>query len=188
MNLIFEKWRRYIQENERPGPGRTRSRYEQRAEPIAFDGFAGAVDAGGYGNPGGFLEENDSKQIFNSKKEVIDYIKDNPNENIHLDSPKGSKKGFGGTKEVELPFDYGEWPNLINPADDMGWDLIIVPSNNKDSENLICVGHVDYTEDVEKKGNDKIIIASHGNYTGEDKETIDNFFDTVDLFKKVKWL
>ena len=187
MKLLFENWRRYLQEIERPGPGRTKSRYERMAEPIAFDGFAKATyDA--TGESGGFLEENDSKLILNNKKEVIDYIKDNPNEKIYLDNPKGSKKGFGGTKEVELPFDYGEWSNLINPADDMGWDLIIVPSSTKDSENLIPIGHADYTEEIEKKGNDKIIIASNGVYTDKDKETIDNFFDKIDLFKKVKWL
>ena len=68
MKLLFENWRKFLQETERPGPGRAKSRYERTAEPIAFDGFAKAVDAGGYGNPGGFLEENDSKQILNSKK------------------------------------------------------------------------------------------------------------------------
>jgi hypothetical protein len=58
MKLLFENWRRYLKEIERPGPGHTNSRYEQTAGPIAFDGFAKAADAGGYGNPGGFLEEN----------------------------------------------------------------------------------------------------------------------------------
>jgi len=58
MKLLFENWRKYLQEIERPGPGHTNSRYEQATGPIAFDGFAKAVDAGGYGNPGGFLEEN----------------------------------------------------------------------------------------------------------------------------------
>ena len=61
MKLLLENWRQYLEETERPGPGRTPSRYEKTGEPIAFDGFAKAKDAGGYGNPGGFLEEEEQK-------------------------------------------------------------------------------------------------------------------------------
>ena len=57
MKLLFENWRKYLKEIERPGPGHTNSRYEQIAEPIAFDSHAGAVyDA--TGESGEFLEEN----------------------------------------------------------------------------------------------------------------------------------
>ena len=49
--------------------------------------------------------------------------------NVFLDNPIGSKKGFGAKKR-ELPFDYGEFSKFINPADDMGWDIIIVPSDS----------------------------------------------------------
>mgnify|MGYP005826506017 FL=1 len=62
MKLLFENWRKYLQEIERPGPGHTNSRYEQLAEPIAFDGFAKATyDA--TGESGGFLEEDVEEDI-----------------------------------------------------------------------------------------------------------------------------
>ena len=76
MKLLLENWRKFLQETERPGPGRTSSRYEQTAEPIAFDGFAKAVDAGGYGSPGGFLEENEETTVQRpqaSKSETDEY-------------------------------------------------------------------------------------------------------------------
>jgi hypothetical protein len=58
MKLIFEGWRKYLKESERPGPGHIKSRYEQCPENIAFDGFAKATyDA--TGKSGGFLAENE---------------------------------------------------------------------------------------------------------------------------------
>ena len=37
MKLLFENWRRFLKESERPGPGHTKSKYEQCPEKIAFD-------------------------------------------------------------------------------------------------------------------------------------------------------
>ena len=138
-----------------------------------------------------FLEKvnNDNTTIINSKEELVKYILDNPEENktINLDNPKGSKKNFG-KEERTMPFDYGEWPDLINPADNMGWDLIIVPSSNKNEPDLRPVGYMAYKEDAgDRVGNDKIILA-HGNVPSGDKETIENFFSDVESFKNVEWL
>ena len=97
-----------------------------------------------------------------TKEEVIAIVNKNPNYKIFLDNPKGTTKKFGGLTPKVLPFDYGEWPKLINPADNMGWDLIIVPSSNEKDKNLIPVGIVDYHADPEiwkkvgKKMNDDI--------------------------------
>ena len=56
MKLLFENWRKYLKESERPGPGHTKSNYERCPEKIAFDGFAKATyDA--TGKSGGFLAE-----------------------------------------------------------------------------------------------------------------------------------
>jgi hypothetical protein len=56
MKLLFENWRKYLKESERPEPGHTKSRYEKCPENIAFDGFAKATyDA--TGESGGFLAE-----------------------------------------------------------------------------------------------------------------------------------
>ncbi len=135
-----------------------------------------------------YLCEEDT-QVIDNKKELISYIKNNPSEKINIDFKKGSKKGFGGLKQP-LPFDYGEWPNLINPADSMGWDFIIVPSSNKEDDNLMPVGHVDYDPELkpDKLGNDKIIIAADSNYSEKDKEIINSFFNKIEHFKNVEWL
>ena len=138
-----------------------------------------------------FLEHwSQSKQapeIIPTLREIVTYIGNIPNQEINLDNPKGSYKGFGHEKKIPLPFDYGEYPLLINPADDLGWDIIIVPSSSKNDKQLIPVGHIQYTGRPDKEGNDKIIIAPEGQYTFRDKEIINDFFDPLDRFKPVKW-
>ena len=127
-------------------------------------------------------------EIIPTLKEIVTYIGNVPDQEINLDNPKGSYKGFGHKKKIPLPFDYGEYPNLINPADNLGWDIIIVPSSSKNDKQLIPVGHVQYNASrPDKKGNDKIIIAPEGQYTFRDKEIINDFFDPLDRFKPVKW-
>ena len=124
------------------------------------------------------------------REELVQYITEYPEQEIHLDNPRGSSKAFGRGKKnkVELPFDYGEYPTLINPADNMGWDIIIVPSATKDDQFLIPVGHVEYSKDRRAKlGNDKIIIAPDGQYSDEDRKIIDDFFTDLEGFESVKW-
>ena len=130
----------------------------------------------------------DEPSVVPTREEMIDFITNNPNQKIHLDSPKGSVKGFGRTNKIPLPFDYGEYPDIINPADNMGWDLIIVPSATKESELLMPVGHVEYEKDRrDKLGNDKIIIAPSRQYTEEDRAIIDGFFSRLEGFEPVRW-
>ena len=130
----------------------------------------------------------DEPSVVPTREEMIDFITNNPNQKIHLDSPKGSVKGFGRTNKIPLPFDYGEYPDIINPADNMGWDLIIVPSATKESELLMPVGHVEYEKDRrDKLGNDKIIIAPSRQYTEEDRAIIDGFFSRLEGFEHVRW-
>ena len=128
--------------------------------------------------------------IIPTREELVEFITENPEQEINLDNPRGSSKAFGRGKEnkVELPFDYGEYPDIINPADNMGWDIIIVPSATKEDEFLIPVGHVEYTKDRrDKRGNDKIIIAPEGHYSDEDKQVIAAFFATINGFAPVRW-
>ena len=147
-----------------------------------------------------YINENMAVSIKNTN-DVIDYVRKNSNLNIFLDNPKGTTKKFGGVSPTVLPFDYGEWTDIINPADGDGWDLIIVPSATKDDKNLLPVGYVHYHEDPQvwkMKGdreppenigaNDKIIIAPNELYTNNDRETIDTFFDELWQFEEIFWL
>jgi len=130
----------------------------------------------------------DEPSVVPTREEMINFLANDPNQKIHLDSPKGSVKGFGRTNKIPLPFDYGEYPDIINPADNMGWDLIIVPSATKESELLMPVGHVEYEKDRrDKMGNDKIIIAPSRDYTEEDRSIIEDFFSNLKGFEPVRW-
>jgi len=137
----------------------------------------------------GFLKEIRTLTVP-SRDEIVKYITENPNQVIHLDNPKGSKKAFGRGEEnkIELPFDYGEYPDIINPADGMGWDIIIVPSGSQYDKELIPVGHIEYSRDrPEKLGNDKIIIAPRGHYVQNDVDTIEGFFNDLEGFERTRW-
>lgn len=127
---------------------------------------------------------------------LFSLLKENPNPKVFIDNPKGSKKGFG-SKKRKLPFDYGEFSNWINPADDMGWDIILPPSN-REKDNLIPIGIIEINDDkkIWKEnanqnppiGNDKIIVAKHGNISEADIKTIEDFFESMWQFKKIKWI
>jgi len=135
----------------------------------------------------GLLSE-DEKEIISTRKEIVDYIRHNPNQPINIDRPKGTIKKFGGKVNIKLPFDYGEWPHLINPADNMGWDIIIVSSATANDDNLIPVGYVAYNENKPSSMfNDKIIIAPHGEYTLADRQSIQDVFKQMDYFDDPVW-
>ena len=141
-----------------------------------------------------------------SKKELFLYLKKNPGEFIFLDNPIGTFKSFGDKKK-KLTFHYGEFSGLINPSDDMGWDIIIVPSSNYgviDGEfgevaaghDLVPVGYVpvndnedDWMNNAAKSppiGNDKIILAPNGKYLDSDIKTIRDFLSDLWQFDKIK--
>ena len=124
-----------------------------------------------------------------AKEKLFKFLEKRPNQLISIDYPKGSMKGFAGVDTL-IPFDYGEWPDLINPADDMGWDLIVVPTATGRTRNMKPVGYINYDENIKphKKGNDKIIVAPSAIYSKEDKDIIDNFFNPIEHFEEVVWL
>ena len=139
-----------------------------------------------------FLENEEKKEqiVLKTRSELYDYLKKHPesNKNIEIDRPKGSKKWSDGKNKKVLTFDYGEWTNLINPADKMGWDLIIMPKYDKNTSNLEPIGHLTYKDEAGKeKKNDKIILAPNSKYTDEEKQEIDDFFSDVDVFKPIVW-
>jgi len=93
---------------------------------------------------------------------------------IHIEVPKGTPK-LGWSKKP-LPFHYGELPEYINPADSMGWDVIIAPDSEWNQPGLKVAGIVRYRPGVNKKGNDKIIMAFNFNTTDRDKKVIKDYF------------
>jgi hypothetical protein len=99
---------------------------------------------------------------------------------IQIEVPQGSIK-IGWGKE-SLPFDYGCLPEFINPADNMGWDIIIPPDSQWNQPGLKVAGVVRYKEGKNKKGNDKIILSFNGHTTQHDKNVITKFFK-----KRTKW-
>lgn len=150
--------------------------------------------------------------------DVLDYLGENPGKFIFLDNPKGSKKRFGQKTYKEMPFHYGEFVEINNPADDMGWDVILVPSAQVEQEasqgevdhvpaghNFIPIGYVPVNDSQEEwtartkspsrpegkpapVGNDKIILAPDGIVTDEDKRAVEEFFGPMWNFKDVIWL
>tara|TARA_B100000131_G_scaffold121744_2_gene118807 strand:- start:1376 stop:1945 length:570 start_codon:yes stop_codon:yes gene_type:complete len=141
-----------------------------------------------------------------SKKELFEYLKENPGEFIFLDNPMGTYKKFGGEKKL-LPFHYGEFSGIINPADDMGWDVIVISSYKdvvvdgelghiKSGHNLVPIGYVpvnDSEDEWEKKaskkppiGNDKIILAPDMKYSDKDIGQIKDFFSSLWQFNDIK--
>ena len=139
-----------------------------------------------------FLENEEKKEqiVLKTRSELYDYLKKHPesSKNIEIDRPKGSKKWSDGKNKKVLTFDYGEWTNLINPADKMGWDLIIMPKYDKNTSSLEPIGPLTYKDEVGKeKKNDKIILAPNSNYTDEEKQEMDDFFSDVDVFKPIVW-
>jgi hypothetical protein len=136
-------------------------------------------------------------KVIKTPKALFEFLKENDNLKINIDSPKGSKKGFGDKKKV-LPFDYGEIIGVINPADDMCWDIIFPPSKVPKGKTLLPIGIVRVNDDKdlwkEKAnmsppiGNDKIIVSNDGKISAEDKNIISEFFEPMWQFKKIKWL
>ena len=146
-----------------------------------------------------FLSEQDKSTI--SKSELLKLLRNDEidNSRINIDTPRGQEKKFGGLKKVKLKFDYGEWPDLINSSDSMGWYLVIVPSSDKNTPNLKPAGEINYKtdkntwDDIGKEmpkgmaGNTKIILAPDGVASEEDKKIINDFFSKLIQFKKVVW-
>jgi len=135
-----------------------------------------------------FLYEE--KTIIPTREEMVSIIMADPEQERYIDFPKGSLKKFGQDIPMELEFDYGEWPEFINPADGMGWDFVIVPSADSGTPNLIPVGHVVYKPHYHKKvGNDKIIIAPKVGWESveEDKKTINDFYGRMKRFDTPVW-
>lgn len=148
---------------------------------------------------------------------AIDYLRSNRGMTIYLDTPIGAKKWRVNGRKVETPFHYGEVIDIVNPSDDMGWDILLSPAASKyekvfkgvsyvpSGHNLLPVGYIPVNLDKDEwrrrtesegrgkprgpiEGNDKIILSPDGVITNEDKHEIELFFDKIWNFSKIKWL
>ena len=129
----------------------------------------------------------EEKESIDSVEKLIDFLEQDPeaNQNRNIDNPKGSSKAFKGGIAETLPFDYGEWPDAVNPSDNMGWDFIIAPSSPSESQNLKPVGIIKYADG---NGNDKIVIADGGIISEEDQKIISDFFNKLKgTFEDTEW-
>jgi len=136
------------------------------------------------------------KNIIESPEALFSYLESEPKLKIHIDSPKGSKKGFGDKKRV-LPFDYGELSGVINVADNMGWDIIFPPSQPTNVKKLTQIGIVKVKNDKQlwkdkagrlpPVGNDKVIVSGDGTISDKDRSEIESFFAGMWQFDPIKW-
>ena len=140
-------------------------------------------------------EVEDYKDLISMERDFLDGI------TINIDSPIGSDKKFAGAESRGLPFDYGELLDIINPADGDPWDIIIVPSQSgkdlrQSFQSYEFVGVVKYNKnekdweeesDIDPPGNNhKLIISLDREYSAEDKEILEDFFNTWQ-FENIIW-
>ncbi len=146
---------------------------------------------------------NEEKQVVSTREELVDLLRDNPDQKRKLDMRKGEgRKSFGGVFKppIQVEFDYGEFPELINPADGMGWDIILADNSNIDDDNLLPVGHFSYIQDKDLwsnhgvydmpekvGGNSKIVLSKDGNISDAEKEHLTKFFEDMWQFKEPEW-
>lgn len=88
-----------------------------------------------------------------------------------------------------IPFWYGEYPHHINPADNMGWDVIVSPKSNT-AKNLKVVGVVPVHPEADhipkphgnKPGNHKLILSSNETLDEDEKQVMKQFFSVQPSF------
>lgn len=151
----------------------------------------------------GFLRKKAVKEYFD-EEEILELLSDGLPD-LKVEKMPGEKRDFAGMEEKELPFAYGEIPNYINPVDDMGWDVILLPSTlGSTKDELAPVGILRYNRDVDywdtfpgddPIGNDKILLGKkeeylgveRGIYTHDDAEVLDEFFGNTEAFEQANF-
>lgn len=146
------------------------------------------------------LRKKAVKEYFD-EEEIMELLSDSLPD-LKIEKKPGEERDFAGTPKKKLPFAYGNIPNYTNPADDMAWDIIIVPSAvDLPKEELMPVGILRYNRDVDfwdtlpgddPIGNDKILLGKRskdsvgelrGEYTKEDLDILNDHFKDTKAFE-----
>jgi hypothetical protein len=137
------------------------------------------------------------KIIVKNYKNMLDI--DISNYKIHIEKKIGDFKKFRTNNYHRLPFEYGEIVNLVNPSDNLFWDIIIVPSqsnNNKyikENHNYKICGIIKEKRNNLNKENEDLfsgnhkLILSDKECSEDDKEIIEGFFKKIDHFQDPFW-
>ena len=138
------------------------------------------------------LFESDKKIV--SLDEIITILTDSLPE-IEIEELKNTGRKKWGNPDP-IVFDYGEIPSLINPADGMGWDIIISPDADKTDELLRIVGYVPIKSDADKipppfgnkPGNHKLILGKIGRISQQAITKLKNWFKDTVVFDPIVFL
>ena len=112
-----------------------------------------------------------------AKYEELSFLdmQDKTNLKASIDRPLGSKHGRKGMHKMKFNINYGNFPNLINPADGEPWD-VIVPGEYKSKKKIKIakiVGMVPMNN-----GNHKLIGLPKGHsFTDKHKEHVKQYIN-----------
>jgi hypothetical protein len=126
-------------------------------------------------------------------EEVIDILTDHL-PRLKIEELKNVGRKWGSPNPI--PFDYGELPDLINPADNMGWDVIIAPDADKNHKFLRITGYVPVNDNAHlipppngnKPGNHKLILGEFGKTSNGSMIKLKKWFQDLNQFDDIVFL
>lgn len=104
---------------------------------------------------------------------------------IKIEELRNTNKKWGSDQII--PFDYGELIDYINPADNMGWDILISPDADKNDTSLRIAGVVKVSDQANKippplgnkPGNHKLILGINGRMSNKSMTIIKDYFKST---------
>lgn len=135
------------------------------------------------------LFENEDKYI--SYEKIVEIGRKSPL-NIKVEKHRGTYMRWN--KNVIAQFDYGDVVDMFNRVDNMGWDIIIVPSSSE-RDNLLIAGVVEVRPDADTipypegniPGNHKLLLAKDGKVNQNDIRHLTYYFSTTKPFLPPKF-
>lgn len=140
------------------------------------------------------IEKEFNKLLFEEERKVVQLgevldILTNSLPRLTIEELRGVKKKWGNPNPI--PFDYGELPDYINPADNMGWDIIIAPDSDADDKWLRVTGYVPINDQAHlipppfgnKPGNHKLILGRFGKISNQSMSILKDYFEPLAAFE-----